>query len=131
MGRWQGRSDKKPTGGRIWPKRGKRKREMGREFIEVRLAQVKKAKLRVYGGGRKTVLYSSDMANVADPKTGRITKAKILTVVGNPADPHFVRRNVITKGAIVQTEIGRAKVTSRPGQDGVVNAVLIEEKPQQ
>ncbi|MFN4133695.1 MAG: 30S ribosomal protein S8e [Candidatus Hadarchaeales archaeon] len=130
MGRWQGRSDKKQTGGRIWPRRGKRKREMGREFIEVKIAQVKKVKLRGYGGGRKTVLYSSDIANVADPKTGRITKAKILTVVGNPADPHFVRRNVITKGAIIQTEAGRAKVTSRPGQEGVINAVLIEEKPQ-
>jgi small subunit ribosomal protein S8e len=130
MGRWQGRSNKKPTGGRIWPRRGKRKREIGREFIEVKIAPVKKVELRAHGGNRKTVLYSADVANVSDPKTNRTTKAKIITVVGNPADPHFVRRNVITKGAIIQTEIGRARVTSRPGQNGLINAVLIEEKAQ-
>lgn len=130
MGRWQGRSSRKPTGGRIWPRRGKRKREMGREFIEVRIAPAKNVKLRAFGGGKKIVLYSTDAANVADPKTGRTSKAKIISVISSPADPHFVRRNVVTKGAIIQTEIGRAKVTSRPGQDGVVNAVLIEEKSQ-
>ncbi|MBP2146305.1 ribosomal protein S8E [Methanofollis sp. W23] len=44
----------------------------------------------------------------------------------NPADINYVRRNLLTKGAIIKTEIGRARVRSRPGQDGVVNAVLIE-----
>jgi small subunit ribosomal protein S8e len=46
--------------------------------------------------------------------------------VENPANPHYVRRNIITKGAVIKTELGNAKVTSRPGQDGVVNAALIE-----
>ncbi|MCD6558125.1 MAG: 30S ribosomal protein S8e, partial [Candidatus Aenigmarchaeota archaeon] len=40
----------------------------------------------------------------------------------------FVRRNIITKGAIIMTEDGRAVVTNRPGQEGVINAKLIEEK---
>jgi len=43
-------------------------------------------------------------------------------------DPHYTRMNVITKGCIVNTEIGRVKVTSRPTQHGVVNGILIEEK---
>ena len=44
---------------------------------------------------------------------------------GNSANPNYVRRNIITKGAIVETPEGNAKVTSRPGQDGVINGILI------
>jgi small subunit ribosomal protein S8e len=73
-------------------------------------------------------LLTVDVANVIDPRTGQATKAKILTVSENPADPHFVRRNVLTKGAIIETELGRARVTSRPGQAGTIDAVLLEAK---
>ncbi|MFB6184110.1 MAG: 30S ribosomal protein S8e, partial [Haloarculaceae archaeon] len=44
----------------------------------------------------------------------------------NPSNPNYARRNIITKGAIIETSEGRARVTSRPGQDGQVNAVLVE-----
>jgi small subunit ribosomal protein S8e len=128
MGRWQGRSLRKPTGGRIWAKKEKRKSEMGREFIEVRLAPTRLEHLRTSGGGEKLRLLSSDVANVTDPKTGKTTKTKILSVLENPADRHFVRRNVLTKGALIETELGRARVTGRPGQHGSVNAVLLESK---
>jgi small subunit ribosomal protein S8e len=37
-----------------------------------------------------------------------------------------VRRNIVTKGAIIETDAGQARVVSRPGQDGQVNAVLLE-----
>jgi small subunit ribosomal protein S8e len=37
----------------------------------------------------------------------------------------YDRRGVITKGAEIETKIGLARVTSRPGGDGVINAVLI------
>ena len=50
----------------------------------------------------------------------------MLTVLENGANSHFVRRNIITKGAIVETEIGKAKITPRTGQKGIVNGVLIE-----
>jgi small subunit ribosomal protein S8e len=126
MARWQGRSLKKPSGGRIWPGRGKRKREMGREFLEPKIGTKKVLKLRTFGGNKKLALLSADFANVVDPKTGRARKVKILTVVENPADPHFVRRNVLTRGAVIQTELGKARITSRPGQSGTVDAVLIE-----
>jgi small subunit ribosomal protein S8e len=101
---------------------------MGSEFIEAKLAPKKMEKLRTAGGGEKLRLLSSDVANVADPKSGKVTRVKIISVVENPADPHFVRRNVLTKGALIETELGRARVTSRPGQHGTVNAVLIEAK---
>ena len=48
------------------------------------------------------------------------------TVSENTADRHFVRHNIITKGAIVMTSKGKAKVTNRPGQEGIINAVLVK-----
>jgi small subunit ribosomal protein S8e len=53
-------------------------------------------------------------------------RAKIETVEQNGANPNYVRRNLLTKGAIIRTEIGRARIVSRPGQDGVINAVLLQ-----
>ena len=128
MVKWQGRSLKKPSGGRIWASRNKRKREMGSEFIEPKIGQTKCIRMRTFGGGEKMNLLRTDIANVMDPKTGRAKKAKIITVVQNPADMHFVRRNIMTRGAIIDTELGKAKVTNRPGQVGTIDAVLIEPK---
>jgi small subunit ribosomal protein S8e len=62
-----------------------------------------------------------------DPENNVCKKVAISNVIGNDANKHYIRRNIITKGAIIETELGKAKVTSRPGQDGVVNAVLIKE----
>lgn len=128
MVKWQGRSLKKPSGGRIWPSRHKRKREMGSEFLEPKIGPKKAIKIRTFGGGGKKKLLSIDVANVVDPKTGRVQKAKIITVVQNPADMHFVRRNILTQGAVIETELGKARITNRPGQTGTVEAVLIEPK---
>jgi len=66
-----------------------------------------------------------EYANILDPKTGKAQKVKILNVKDNSANRNFARMNIITKGAIIVTEIGEAKVTSRPGQEGFVNAVLL------
>ena len=56
---------------------------------------------------------------------GKTQVVDILGVIENTANPNYVRRNIITKGAIVETPEGNAKVTSRPGQDGVINGILI------
>jgi small subunit ribosomal protein S8e len=71
-------------------------------------------------------MLKANNANVTNPKTGKTAKATITTVTGNPANINYVRRNIITKGAIIQTSAGKARVTSRPGQHGAINAVLIE-----
>jgi small subunit ribosomal protein S8e len=65
-------------------------------------------------------------ANVADRSAGTIRKAIIETVEENGANPNYVRRNLLTKGAVIRTEAGRARIISRPGQDGIINAILIE-----
>ncbi|WP_456373784.1 30S ribosomal protein S8e [Methanocaldococcus sp.] len=128
MSVWQGRSRRKPTGGLYKPARKKRKYEMGREPIETHVADsLKIKKVRTRGGNLKVKVVRADFANVLDPETNTCKKVKILTVKENTANLHYVRRNVITKGAIIETEIGLAKVTSRPGQDGTINAVLIKE----
>jgi len=65
-------------------------------------------------------------AIVSDPSTGKSYRAKVLRVVENPAGRDFLKKQIVTRGAILETEVGRARVTSRPGQDGCVNAVLLE-----
>jgi len=65
------------------------------------------------------------MINVYDPKTKKYSKVEIKTVVENPANRHYVRRNILTKGTIVDTSLGKAKITSRPGQEAVLNGILV------
>jgi small subunit ribosomal protein S8e len=128
MVKWHLRSRRGPTGKLIRRLRKKRKMDRGSEFIATRLDVKKRVKVtRTRGGNVKLNLLTVNEINVADPKTKKIRKLKIITVEKNPANPHYVRMNVITKGAIVKTEIGSVRVTSKPGQHGVVNGVLIEE----
>jgi len=79
---------------------------------------------RTIGGSRKLSLLETAQINLTDKK-GKAIAAKILNVVENPANHHLVRRNIITKGSIVETDKGRARVTSRPGQEAAVNGVLV------
>ncbi len=126
MAIWQGRSLRKPSGGRIRMARKKRKYELGREPVNTHLAPLRKKIIRVRGGNYKIKLLRADEVNVYNPKTGKTEKVKILNVIENPANPHFAQRNIITKGALVETPIGKVKITSRPGQHGVLNGVLVE-----
>ncbi len=82
--------------------------------------------VRVRGGNVKVKVKTVGEANVYIPSQKRTVKVKVLKVIDNPSDKNLARRGVITRGAIIQTEVGKAVVTSRPGQDGVVNAVLVE-----
>ncbi|WP_456471935.1 30S ribosomal protein S8e [Methanocaldococcus sp.] len=128
MSVWQRRSRRKPSGGLYKKDRKKRKFEMGRLPIETHVADegMKLKKVRVRGGNLKVKVVKTAYANVLDPETNTCKKVRVLGVKENTANIHYVRRNIITKGAIIDTELGLAKVTSRPGQDGTVNAVLIK-----
>ncbi len=74
-----------------------------------------------------TGLVFSDIANVSD-SSGATTRSKILRVKESPANRDYERRGVITKGAVIETDAGEAVVSSRPTDDGVVNAVLASKK---
>jgi len=78
------------------------------------------------GGKIKLGVLATNFANVTDPATGKTEKTEIKSVVKNPANVDYQRRGVITKGAILETPLGQARVTSRPGQHGVVNAILVQ-----
>ncbi len=126
MAVWHGRSLKKPNGKRVILASKKLKKELGRYPSETKLGEKKAVALGTMGGNIKRRLLADEYANVVG-KDGKFKKVKITTVVENPANPHFVRRNIMTKGAIIRTEAGNAVVTSRPGQHGSINAALIEE----
>jgi small subunit ribosomal protein S8e len=125
MALWQGKARRSSTGRRIRYARGKRKFEIGRESNLTTIGELNTKKLRTKGNNTKIRVKTTNFAYVLDKKTNKTTKTEIVTVKENSANIHYVRRNIINKGAIIDTKMGKAKVTSRPGQSGTVNAVLI------
>lgn len=125
MGIWQGRSRRKRTGGRLRPIRKKRRFEIARELQSATVGAGTVKKYRVRGGNRKMRILTTNTINVFDPATKKTKSVKVITVRENPANPNYVQRNIITKGAILETELGLVRVRSRPGQDGVLNGVRV------
>ncbi len=119
---------RRSTGGRVKHSAGKRKHEMGRESTLTQLGETRKKQVSGFGGNSKIRLLKGAHVNVTDASTGKTSKADIETVELNGANRNYVRRNIITKGAVVQTTLGKAKVTNRPGQDGSINAILLAEQ---
>ncbi len=126
MAIWHGEKGKKATGGKIHLSVKKRKYELGNLPVHTKIGKERKSFERMKGGSLKLKLFSTEFANVLDKKSKTMKKVKILDVIENPANPHYVRRKIITKGSVIKTEIGNARVTSRPSQSGTVNAVLVQ-----
>jgi small subunit ribosomal protein S8e len=127
MAVWQGNSKRSKTGRRIRSARNKKRFEIGRELHVATLGVLKRQSIRTRGNNKKSRMLTADIAYVVDPKTNKTTKTEIVTVVENSANIHYVRRNIMNKGAVINTKIGKAKITSRPGQSGVINAILLPE----
>jgi len=125
MAVWQGNSKRSITGRRIRYARNKKRFEIGRELHLTTIGTMKRKTIRTRGHNKKSRILTADAAYVIDPKTNKTTKTEIVTVVENSANVHYVRRNIMNKGAIINTKLGKAKITSRPGQSGVINAVLL------
>ena len=131
MSVWHGSLRKrKLTGGRKRAYRVKRKFESGSFPAETTIGEPKTRTARGYGGNIKVKALSAKYASVTDPKSGKTEKTEILRVVRNSANVDYNRRGVITRGAEIETSLGLARVTSRPGNHGVINAILLsrEEK---
>jgi len=124
----QSRSKRKSTSGLYRKIRKKKKRDFGSDFFPIKIRKERKKVINGLSKTKKQRILQTDKANVIDTSTGKAQLTKILSVKENPANPHFVRMGIITKGAIIETELGLAKVVSKPGQHGVVNAIKIEEK---
>lgn len=122
----QARSRRKASGGRYKSTLSKRTHMLGRTASLTKIGEARKRQISTKGGNTKERLFAANKANVFNPKTKRYEQADIKVVASSPANRNYVRRNIITKGTIIDTSKGKAKVTSRPGQDGAINAVLIE-----
>jgi len=117
---------RKITGGKYKFFRKKKKYEIQSVSRKVKLRETKKKILRGLGGNKRTVLLSENYANVLNPDTKKSKKVKIINVLETPADRFLARQNILIKSAIIETEIGKAKITNRPSQEGQVCAVLIK-----
>ncbi|MFC7185957.1 30S ribosomal protein S8e [Halorubrum yunnanense] len=120
----QGRSTRKRTGGRLKHASNKKRHQLGREPAETTVDETRLQFIDSRGTEKKVRALSTNVAQVADG--GEVSEADIETVVDNPSNVNYARRNIVTKGAVIDTSAGRARVTSRPGQTGQVNAVLID-----
>ena len=115
---------RKFTGGRKVAMRDRRKFEIDRYPNEAVMGTMEIVSRRIRGNNVKNALKTAEFANVVDPVSKKVVRARILQVTKNSANKDYERRGVITKGALLETESGTARVISRPGQDGTVNAIL-------
>ncbi len=120
------RRGKKITGGKYKKQSKKKKYALDRQARVVKLGEVKRKKMRIRGGNEKRVLLKSNEINLIDAKTHKSKKVKITNVIETPSNAFLARQNVITKGAIVETELGKARVTNRPSQERSIQGILIE-----
>jgi small subunit ribosomal protein S8e len=117
---------RKLTGGRKVAMRGRRKFEIDRYPNEAVVGATQIVVRRTRGNNVKAAFKTAEFANIIDKEAKKVMKSKILKVSKNPANRDYERRGVISKGAVIETESGAAVVVSRPGQNGVVNAVLVK-----
>jgi len=116
----------KITGGRRHPLRIRRKYETDRYPNEPNSGAQVTITRRVRGNNYKTALKSIDFVNLATGDA-KVKKTKILKVLDNTTNNDYKRRGIITKGAILETQEGKCRVISKPGQNGIVNAILLKE----
>ena len=131
MAKWHGISRRKPSGGRLKRPnryRGKRRTEVSSEAQYAYIGEKDDRKMYRKNAGSLTArLLSANTVNVNLPKEGKTVKATISSVIANDAAPNFIRRNIVTKGSIVDTSMGKVKITSRPGMHGVISGILLED----
>ncbi len=120
------RKGRKISGGRYKKQRKKKFHEKSSQPRIVKLGETKKKKLRTRGGNIKTVLLSSDIINLINKKTKKSKKVKIKNVIETPSNKFLARQNILIKGAIIETDAGKAKITNRPSQEGSVQGELLD-----
>ena len=114
----------KITGGRRHVLRSRRKYEIDRFPNEALIGDQITITRKVRGKNIKTSIKTIDSVNLAIDS--KIKKVKIIKVLENATNNDYQRRGVISKGAILETEEGKCRVVSRPGQHGTVNAILVK-----
>jgi small subunit ribosomal protein S8e len=119
-------SHRKYTGAKLHRYRRFRKREMGRDPSETQIGEYHMNAIRVHGGQYKQKTLRVNFVNTYIPKENKVKKLEIKRFLQNGASVDYQRRSILTRGAIVETELGKVKITSRPGQIASLSGVLIE-----
>ena len=119
------KAGRKITGGRY--KRTKKRKLSQRhgQTRVVKLADPKTKFVRTRGGAKKLVALSDNEVNVV--YNGKSKKVGVENVLETPSNVFLARQNILVKGAIIQTELGKAVITNRPSQEGFVQAKVIVE----
>ena len=115
---------KKTSGGKYIKRRKKKLYEMPGQRRIVKLGKEKRKKKRTIGGNKKMVMLSAKKVSVLINKKAKMVDIK--NVLETPSNRFLARQNIITKGTILETELGKVKVTNRPSQTGIVQGVLVE-----
>lgn len=118
------KTGRKITGGRYIQRRKKRLYERDGQKRVIKVGGEKRKSLRVKGGNKKIVLLRANIINIQTK--GKSKKAEIKKVIETPSNKFLARQNILTKGTIVETDLGTAKITNRPTQEGIINGVLVE-----
>lgn len=111
------------TGGRKGRAKDKNLAHIGGSFTSTKVAD-KDSRMKVRKRGGNTGLKLKKAVTISVVTKEGVKKAKVLRVLESH-NSEFIRTNIITKNAVVETDLGKVRVTNRVGQDGVVNGVLI------
>lgn len=115
---------RKISGGKYKKPRKKKLYELSGQRKTTKLGEEKRKSVRTRGGNKKTFLLKSKIVNVLVNKKNK--KTEIKNVIETPSNRFLARQNILTKGTVVETDLGKVKITNRPTQEGLVNGVLIE-----
>jgi small subunit ribosomal protein S8e len=115
---------RKVSGGKYIRHRKKKLHEVAGQKRTVKLGTEKRKVKRIKGGSQKIFLLKANFINISDK--GKVKKLEIKNVLETPSNRFLARQNIITKGTIIETELGKIKVTNRPAQEGVINGIVIE-----
>ena len=115
---------RKKSGGKYIKRRKKKRYEIVGQKRIVKLGETKRKAKRTRGGNKKIFLLKAKTVNVKIKN--KTQKAEIKNVLETPSNRFLARQNIITRGAIVETNLGKVRITNRPSQESVLNGVLIE-----
>jgi small subunit ribosomal protein S8e len=117
---------RKISGGKYIKRMKKKKYSLSGQGKTVKLSSEEKRKTkRVQGGNKKVYLLRAKFVNIQE-KGKKSKKAEIKNVLETPSNKFLARQDILTKGTIVKTELGKVKITNRPAQEGMINGVLVE-----
>jgi small subunit ribosomal protein S8e len=116
---------KKKTGKKYIKERKKKKYERGGQKNIVKLGEEKIKTKKISGGNKKLILLKGKFINV-QIKGRKAEKVEIKNVLETPSNRFLARQNVLTKGTIVKTDLGKVKITNKPSQESILNGILIE-----